>query len=296
MDISGLQIFIEVMRQGSFAAVARERNIDPSSVSRTIANLERELGIKLLQRTTRQISPTEAGSIYFHRIEPLVEELQQAQELVADISGSPRGVLRVTASVSFGIQCIVPLLAEFETKYPELTVELLLTDAMVDLVADRVDLAIRLGLLEDSSLIAQRLMQTHYSVCGSPEYLKGKKLNQPQDISRQNCLLFPLPGFRSRWLFKDCDGAVETVLVRGNTIISSAIALKQCALAGMGLALLPHWLIDSELFTGSLVKVLDNYEVTATEFNTSAWLVCPSRTYIPLKVSLFTNFLKQKIS
>ena len=295
MDISGLQIFIEVMRQGSFAAVARERNIDPSSVSRAIASLERELGVKLLQRTTRQISPTEAGSIYFHRIESLIEELDQAKDLVTDISGSPRGMLRVTASVSFGIQCIVPLLAEFEAKYPELTVELLLTDAVLDLVADRVDLAIRLGLLEDSSLIAQRLMPTYYSVCGSPEYLDGKELNRPQDISQHNCLLFPLPGFRSRWLFKGSNGAVETVLVRGNTIISSAIALKQCTLAGMGLALLPNWLIKSELESGFLVKVLNDYKVTATDFNTSAWLVCPSRVYIPLKVSLFIDFLKQKI-
>jgi DNA-binding transcriptional LysR family regulator len=117
MDISVLQIFIEVMRQGSFAAVARERNVDPSSVSRAIAGLEQELGVKLLQRTTRQISPTEAGMTYFNRIEPLVEELKQAVELVSDISGSPKGTLRVTASVSFGIQCIVPLLPEFEAKY-----------------------------------------------------------------------------------------------------------------------------------------------------------------------------------
>ena len=295
MDISGLQIFIEVMRQGSFAAVARKRNIDPSSISRAIASLERELGVKLLQRTTRQISPTEAGMTYFNRIEPLVEELQQVKELVLDISGSPRGMLRVTASVSFGIQCIVPLLTEFEARYPELTIELILTDAVMDLVAERVDLAIRLGLLEDSSLIAQRLIQTHYSVCGSPEYLAGKDISLPQDISQHNCLLFPLAGFRFRWLFKDRHGAIETVPVKGNTIISNAIALKQCALSGMGLALLAHWLIDPELQAGRLVKVLTEYEVTATDFNTSAWFVYPSRAYVPLKVSLFIDFLKQKL-
>jgi DNA-binding transcriptional LysR family regulator len=295
MELSGLEIFIEVMRQGSFAAVARERNIDPSSVSRAIASIERELGVKLLQRTTRQISPTEAGKTYFNRIEPLVEELQQAKELVADISGSPRGTLRVTASVSFGIQCLVPLLAEFEARYPELTIELLLTDAVVDLVADRVDLAIRLGLLQDSSLIAQRLIQTHYAVCGSPQYLARKDIRLPQDITQHNCLLFPLAGFRSRWLFKDRHGTIETVPVDGNTIISSAIALKQCALSDLGLALLPNWLIEPELQAGTLVKVLTEYEVTATDFNTSAWLVCPSRAYVPLKVSLFIDFLKQKL-
>ena len=295
MDISGLEIFVEVMHQGSFAAVARERNIDPSSVSRAIASLERELKVKLLQRTTRQISPTEAGMTYFNRIEPLIEELQEAKELVSDISGSPTGTLRLTASVSFGIECIVPLLPEFEARYPELTVELLLTDTVIDLLAERVDLAIRLGLLEDSSLIAQRLIKTHYAVCGSPKYLAEKKISLPQDISQYNCLLFPLAGFRSRWLFRERTGTIETIPVKGNTIISSAIALKQCALSGMGLALLPYWLIDPELQSGALINVLTEYDVTATDFNTSAWLVYPSRSYVPLKVRLFIDFLKQEI-
>lgn len=296
MDISVLQIFIEVIRQGSFAAVARERNIDPSSVSRAIASLEQELGVKLLQRTTRQISPTEAGTTYFNRIEPLVEELQQAVELVSDISGSPKGTIRVTASVSFGIQCIVPLLAEFQTKYPELTIELLLTDSVVDLLTDRVDLAVRLGLLEDSTLIAQRLIKTNYAVCASSRYLERKgEPNQPNNLHQHNCLLFPLAGFRSRWLFKDRAGLIETIPVKGNTIISNAIALKQCALSGMGLALLPRWLIDPELESGKLIQVLTEYEVTATDFNTSAWLVYPSRTYVPLKVRLLIDFLKQHI-
>jgi DNA-binding transcriptional LysR family regulator len=297
MDISVLQIFIEVIRQGSFAAVARERNIDPSSVSRAIANLEQELGVKLLQRTTRQISPTEAGTTYFNRIEPLVEELQQAVEIVSDISGSPKGTLRVTASVSFGIQCIVPLLPEFETKYPELTIELLLTDSVVDLLAERVDIAIRLGLLTDSTLIAQRLIKTNYAVCASSEYLKRKgEPNQPRELNQHNCLLFPLAGFRDRWLFKNQAGSIETIPVKGNTIISSAIALKQCALSGMGLALLPHWLINPELQSGKLVEVLTKYQVTATDFNTSAWLVYPSRNYVPLKVRLFSDFLKQYVA
>ena len=138
-------------------------------------------------------------------------------------------------------------------------------------------------------------MPTHYSVCGSPEYLAGKDISLPQDITQHNCLLFPLAGFRSRWLFKDRHGAIETVPVKGNTIISNAIALKQCALSGMGLALLAHWLIDPELQAGRLVKVLTEYEVTATDFNTSAWFIYPSRAYVPLKVSLFIDFLKQKL-
>ncbi|MEM7648048.1 MAG: LysR family transcriptional regulator [Cyanobacteria bacterium P01_A01_bin.70] len=293
MDVSTLQLFVEVVRQGSFAAVARDRRLDPSSVSRAIANLEKELGVRLLQRTTRQLSPTEAGLTYFERVEPLVEELHQALAVTTDMSQQPKGQLRVTASVSFGLTCIVPLLPQFEAQYPDLTVDLLLTDAVVDLLAERVDLAVRLGRLADSTLMAQRLMPTRYSVCASPAYLsRAAPLRQPQDVEHHDCLRFPLAGFRSRWRFQDHDGGLTEVAVSGRTVISSAIALQQCAIAGMGLALLPHWLIDADIQRGDLVRVLPEYAVTATDFNTAAWLVYPSRSYVPRKVRVFINFLK----
>ncbi|MEO1400658.1 MAG: LysR family transcriptional regulator [Cyanobacteria bacterium J06635_1] len=297
MDISVLKLFVDVLRQGSFAAVARDRNIDPSSVSRSIAGLEKELGIRLFQRTTRKLSPTEAGITYFERIEPLVEEIQQATAVVTDTSGQPKGELRLTASVAFGIQCIVPLLPHFEALYPDLTVDLLLTDTRVDLFSERIDLAVRLGLLADSTLIAQRLMQVCYRVCASSQYLQQSgHPQQPNDIEAHHCLLFPLPGFRTRWIFRDKDDATLEVPVRGRTVISNAIALQQCAIAGMGLALLPHWLVDKDLQAGTLINVFPNYDVTATDFSTAAWLVYPSRAYIPLKVRVFIDFLKQSVS
>jgi DNA-binding transcriptional LysR family regulator len=296
MDISVLQLFVEVVRQGNFATVARDRNLDPSSVSRAIAGLEEELGIRLFQRTTRKLSPTEAGMTYFERIEPLVEEMQQAIDIAADVSGQPKGTLRVTASVSFGHQCIVPLLPEFAKLYPELTVDLLLTDNVVDFFTERIDIAIRLGILADSSLIAQQLMQTYYRVCASPAYLENSRpLEKPEDITHHNCLLFPLPGFRSQWIFKSADGALSEVPVSGRTIISSGIALQHCAIAGMGVALLPHWLVSEDLQTGRLINIFPNYDVTATEFHTAAWLVYPSRAYVPLKVQVFIDFLKKSI-
>lgn len=293
MDTSVLQMFVEVVRQGSFAAVARERNIDPSSVSRAIAALESELGIRLFQRTTRQLSPTEAGMAYFERVEPLVEEMERAIAVAKDISGQPKGVLRVTASVSFGLKCIVPLLPQFTAKYPELTVDLLLTDTVVDLFAEKIDVAVRLGKLADSSLIAQQLMLTSYAVCASPKYLQQwGKPQTPTEVEQHNCLLFPLPGFRTRWIFRDREGNIQEISVRGRTIISNAIALQQCAIAGMGLALLPNWLIDEDIDAGRLVKLFPDYEVTATDFHPGAWLVYPSRAYVPLKVQAFAEELK----
>jgi len=292
-----LQLFVEVVRQCSFAAVARDRNLDPSSVSRAIAGLEEELGIRLFQRTTRQLSPTEAGIAYFERIEPLVEQMQQAIAVATDISGQPKGTLRITTSTSFGKTCIVPLLPDFQAKYPDLAVDLLLTDAVVDLLAERIDVAIRLGLLSDSTLIAQQLMRTYYSVCASPQYLEQcGQLKTPSDLQKHNCLLFPLEGFRSKWIFRDRNGTESEILVQGRTTISNAIALQQCALAGMGLALLPNWLIDEELQVGSLINVFPDYDVTATDFSTAAWLVYPSRAYVPLKVRVFVDFLKNSLS
>lgn len=296
MDLSVLQTFVEVIRQGNFAAVARDRNIDPSSVSRMIAGLEKELGVRLFQRTTRRLSPTEAGAAYFERIEPLVEEMQQAIDVAIDLAGNPKGTLRITASVAFGQKCLVPLLPDLGTKYPDLSVDLLLTDAVVDLLADRIDLAIRLGSLSDSTLIAQHLMWTHYRVCASPDYLQQQgHPDSPEAIANHNCLLFPLPGFRSRWLFKHSDGFISEVPVQGRTVISNAVALQQCAIAGMGLVLLPNWLIDDDLRAGTLINVFPHYSVTATDFNTAAWLVYPSRSYIPLKVRAFIEFLKQSM-
>ncbi len=297
MDISILQLFVEVMKQGSFAAVARERNIDPSSVSRAIAGLETELGIRLFQRTTRKLSPTEAGTTYFERIAPLLEDMQQAAEFAGDISGKPKGKLRITASVAFSLKCLVPLLPQFKTLYPDLIIDLLVTDRVVDLVADRIDLAVRLGLLEDSTLIAQRLIQTHYVVCGGPGYLQdAPPLKKPSDLTNHNCLRFPLSGFNSQWIFRDSNGNISEVPVNGDTVISNAIALQHCAIAGMGLALLPNWLIAEDLESGALVNALPEYSVTATNFNTAAWLVYPSRAYVPLKVRVFIDFLKNSMT
>ncbi|MGB3612649.1 MAG: LysR family transcriptional regulator [Elainellaceae cyanobacterium] len=296
MDVSVLQLFVDVQRQGSFAAAARDRNIDPSAVSRAIAGLEAELGVRLFQRTTRQLSMTEAGRLYFEQIEPLMEDIQAAAARAKDLSQTPTGTLRVTASNAFGLTCIVPMLPEFERQYPQVAVDLWLTDAVVDLLGDRLDMAVRLGPLPDSSLIAQRLMPTRYRVCASPQYLAQQgHPNHPSEIAQRNGLLFPLAGFRSRWRFRDETGQMNEVPVQGRTTISNAIALRHCAIAGMGLALLADWLIDADLQSGRLIDLFPKYDVTATDFETSAWLLYPSRAYRPLKVNKFAEFLMEQL-
>ncbi len=297
MDISTLRVFIETMRRGSFTAVARDRNVDPSSISRAIAALEAELGVRLFQRSTRRLSATEAGRIYFARVEPLVDELDRARITASDVDANAKGVLRATASVSFGQMCIVPFLPEFMAANPDLSLDLLLTDAVVDLLAERIDVAVRLGPLRDSAFVATRLARTVYSVCAGPGYLdRHGRPRAPEELDRHESLLFPLPGYRSRWRFRGPEGEIVEVPVHGRCVISTALALRDCALADMGIALLPRWLIADALRSGALIDIFPGFDVTATDFDTAAWLLYPSRAYLPLKVRKFIDFLKLKFA
>lgn len=295
MDISILRTFVEVMRRLSFAAVAREQHVSPSSVSRAIASLEEELGIRLFQRNTRRLEPTEAGITYYERIENLIDDLERARTIALDMSEHPRGTLRITTPVTFGQVTLIPLLPELSALYPDLTFDILMTDTTVDLLAERFDIALRLGPLSDSAFVATQLCELKFVVCASPQYLqkKGKPL-QPVDIQEHDCLLFPLPGYNSRWRFRDNNGKVIDVPVHGRCFISNALALKQCSLNHMGLTLLPHWVVWRELQNGELIDLFPDFDLTATEFDSSAWLLYPSRNYLPLKVRVFVNFMKQK--
>src|SRR5229473_1687670 len=145
MDIATLKTFVEVMRAGSFAAVARLHDVDPSSISRTIAILEHELGFRLFQRTTRRLAATEAGALYFERMQPIIDEIDRVGQEACDMVAEPAGRLRVTASVSFGHTILVPLLPCLRSAYPELSIDLVLTDAVLDLITEKIDVAVRLG-------------------------------------------------------------------------------------------------------------------------------------------------------
>ena len=168
MDLDNLAIFVDVMNKGSFAAVARDRDVVPSTISRAISSLEDELGIRLLNRTTRRIKPTEAGQVYFQRVEAIVDELERAKSVTVDLGNNPSGELRLSASMTFGNLNVVPLLPEFMAAYPRLAVYLNLSDSVVDLVDEGIDVAIRLGKLRDAGLVATRLANLDYVIVTSP--------------------------------------------------------------------------------------------------------------------------------
>lgn len=296
MELQALQIFVEVVRRGSFAAVARDRGVDPSTVSRAVATLEQQLSLRLLQRSTRRLALTEAGRVYYDRVEPLMDELEQAGQEAADLGAGPRGILRIAAPVSFSQLNLVPLLPELARAHPELGFELLLTDARLDLLAERIDVAVQLGALEDSSLIAIRLGHMVARVCASPEYLRRRgHPRTPQELAEHDCLLLDMPGFSDVWRFRSRDGDVAEVQVTGRLRTSNAIALKQCALDGMGIILQGRWIVGRELRDGSLVDLFPECDTTAsTAASADAWLVYPSRSYLPLKVRVFIDFLRRK--
>jgi DNA-binding transcriptional LysR family regulator len=297
MKLDNLNVFLEVTRRGSLAAVAKDRDMAPSSISRAIAEIEAELGVRLFQRTTRQLRLTEAGHVYLGQIEPLVEELGRAREFATSTVGRPRGTLRVTASATFGQMRIVPLLGEFRARYPELRVEGLFTDQNLDLVGDRIDLAIRLAPSIEGDVVASKLMDIQYRVVASPRYLKSSpRLSTPTDISRHRCILFNLRPFRTRWIFRDKRGREEEVPVDGDLLLAPSGSLLDATIAGLGPALLPCWLVDPGIAAGRLVNVFPRYAVTATTFDTAAWFVYPSRSYLPNKVRVMIDFLRSRIA
>jgi DNA-binding transcriptional LysR family regulator len=295
MDLETLSLFTEVMQRGSFTEVARLHGVAPSSISRAIAGLEKELGIRLFQRNTRNLEPTEAAMMYFDRINPLVDEIETAKQIALDVSEEPKGTLRVTAATVFGQTTIVPLLPELAATYPQLSLELLLSDAYLDLVEERIDVAIRLGSLKDSSYIAKPLSDLDFHICASPGYLKRYGIPEhPDAITVHECLLFPRPGSNLDWLFTDREGTRTQIPIQGKYLITNSDAIKQCAIAGMGLALLPDWLVSDAISSGQLVKLFSDYEVTATDYDSAVWILYPSREYLPLKTRVFVDFLTQK--
>lgn len=294
MDTELLRIFIEVATSGSFAAAARTRNLDPSSVSRLIGGLEKELGARLFQRSTRKLTLTEAGEVYLAKLAPVLDELAQANEAAQTIAAAPRGALRMTLSVTFGQMCILPHIPEFHRRYPNVQLELLFNDDNVDLVAHRIDLAVRLAPTIEGDLIVTKLVDTHYRVLASPAYLQQHpNLIHPTDLSAHQCLLFPYKGFRSCWHFRDSSGTVSDVNIHGTVTLSTAMALRVATLAGMGPCLLPDWLVRDDVSAGRLIDLFPNFSCTATSFDTAAWLVYPSRSFLPSKVRVMIDYLKE---
>lgn len=296
MDIQQLRTFAEVVHLGSFAAAARRLGLAPSVVTRSVAALEESLGVRLMHRTTRKLSLTDAGAAYCEQVREVLERLDRAADEARATSGEVRGTVRVTTSVAFGQTVLVPLLPALHESHPGLEIELLLNDAVVDLVAERVDLAVRLGPPLDSSLIGAQLATVRYRVVASKAYMaRHGRPRVPADLADCACLRLPLPGYRNHWRFRDGAGALQSVDVKGWLVLSTALALHRATLDGLGPALLPDWLVDGDVSAGRLVDLFPEHEVTAAQFDSAVWLLYASRTWLPRRVRAVVDFLKAHV-
>jgi len=305
MNLEDLHLALTVAESGGFAAAARRVGLDPSSVSRIIAGLEAELGIRLFQRSTRRLALTEEGRAYLDRTAPLLEELEQAREAALQGRSTQSGWLRLTTSVAFGSDWIVPRLPAFRRAYPDIALDLVLTDGNLDLVSEGIDLALRLAPAPTGDLISTRLTETRYRVVASPDWVLGHGAPlTPEALSDLACIRQSLPGYRDRWRFRpstpaDKDQDAEPVIdvpVGGTVLISSPLAIRQAARAGLGPALLADWLVGDDLAAGRLVDLFPHHQATATTFDTGIWALYPSRAFLPAKVRVAIDFLRVSLN
>lgn len=289
-DITSLAVFARVVEGRSFTGAARALGISKSAVSARVARLEARLGVRLLRRTTRQLSVTEAGLALYERASRLVTAADEAAATAEGAGGTPRGLLRVTAPAAFSELYLAPVLAELLAAHPALTVELDLSERQVDLVGEGFDVAVRLSRLRDSSLVARKLAPDRLVVVASPAYLSRVGApRSPGDLTRHNCLRSAhlTPG--GEWGFRSV-GAGSTG--SGNLIVGDASVLREAACVGLGLALLPSSLVARELDAGRLVTVLPGFP----RRELGLYAVHPHLRQVPPKVRAFVDLLVRRFA
>jgi len=291
MNLDQISLFIAVYESGSFAKAAQRLNIDPSKVSRSISALEHSLNTRLFNRTTRKLTPTSAGAEYFKRVQAPIEEISQIHQELIETDNTVSGTLRLSASVSFGQIVIAPLIRAFRQQYPDITLELILSDSWVDLVDDRIDVAIRHGNMPDSSLIARKLLDPEYVLVASKQYLDTHGyLDSPAELSDHQILTFTYQGFNREWRFTNQNDSV-THQIQPSVSTSNAVTLLECAKQGLGVALLADWTVAESIKSGELVRLAPDWRFDGNRGDSGIWLVQPSNRYVPAKTKAFSDFL-----
>jgi len=290
--LRSMRLFVGVVQNGSLSAAGRQHGLSPASVSRHISALEENVGGRLLNRTSRKLTLTEAGEIYFQKVEHILAQIAEANDSVAQLQSVPRGTLRVHTRMLVGHQYIVPALPDFMRQYPDITVDLLLSNHAVDLVEQNIDVDVRIGKLVDSSLIARKLASSERIVCAAPAYLdRAGSISAPADLGRQNCLTYRLNLGRTTWRFKEPGGDVVEVPVAGSFQTDNGQALLAATLAGLGIALMPDWSIADHLAAGRLRRLFPEHRVSFEAFENGVYAVYQKSRHQTKKVRAFVEFL-----
>jgi DNA-binding transcriptional LysR family regulator len=286
-DVSTMEVFVRTVLCGSLSAAGRELNLTPAAVSYRIARLEDSLGTRLLHRTTRRLRLTEDGTEYFRNAEQIVADIERAEAAISRRNDVPQGTLKLTAPASFGRQHIAPILPKFLRRFPDVHLNFVMTDEMIDLLGEGVDLAIRISELKDSGFIARKVAPDYRVVVAAPDYIERYGAPQtPADLAHHNCLMLSQQQF---WMFNGPDGP-ERIRVAGNFQCNNGEVIREAALAGLGIALKATWDIAGAIKAGRLKVLLKNYPISS---QTSIWALYPSRRNVPAKVTAFVDFLRE---
>ena len=285
-QFSAIPVFVAVVEKGKFSAAAQSLGVSKSAVSKRINQLENHLGVRLLHRTTRKLSLTEAGARYYEHAAKALRAASKAEDAVTELQGEPQGKLKISSPMSFGRLHVAPLIPRFLQRYPKLQIDLVMDDKNIDLVAVGVDVAIRAGDMPNSTLIARKLAPLRQVLCVSPSYIERYGMPvTPSELCNHNCILFSYSGDANEWTLNK-DGQSDVVMVSGSYRVNNSEAILEALLDGIGIGRLPTFVAGPDLKAGNLVRVLDSYHLP----NHTFYAVFPEREYMPAKVRAFLDF------
>ncbi|SCA58219.1 Transcriptional regulator [Candidatus Terasakiella magnetica] len=291
-NLTGMMVFAQVIQSGSFSKAADDLGMSKSSVSKKVSYLEDRLGVRLLNRTTRKLSLTEVGQVFYERCERIMSEAQEAELAITRLQDEPRGQLKISAPVSFGVKHLGKPLTAFATQYSDLSIDIQLNDRFVDIVDEGFDLAIRIGHLSDSSLIAKKIGSSRLVACASPEYWEENgKPTHPKDLLDHNCLLYTLARSAISWPYKE-NGKDYSVKLDGTFKANNGNVISDMAIAGAGVCVSPAFIVGSAITDGRLICALEEYEKEPVNI----YAVYPHNRHLSAKVRLFVDFLKNWFS
>lgn len=287
-----MEVFVRVVDLGGFSAAARALRMTPSAVSKLIARLEARLGARLINRSTRKLQLTPEGASFYDSAVRILADLEEAERGAA-AGATPRGRLRVNTNVPFGTHHLIPLLPGFLSRHPEVTVDVTLTDTVVDLLEDRADIAIRVGPLRSSQLIARKLGESRMVLVASPDYLKEHGTpHTPEDLSRHNLLGFSFARQSNGWPFRDAQGHVTAVVPTGNALVSDGESMRLLVLTGLGISRLSMFHIGPDIAAGRLVPLLESHNPGDTE---TIHAVYVGGGHLPARVRAFLDYLVEHV-
>jgi DNA-binding transcriptional LysR family regulator len=296
--LSAMEAFIRVVEAGSFSAVARELGSTQSAVSKQVAALEMHLGVQLLSRTTRSTAITDEGRAYYEQVQRIVADVREAEGSLRKGARAVQGRLRVGAAAGFGRFVLFPVIDAFMKKYPGIEIDLQLSDSFVDVVAQGLDVVVRVGELSDSSLLAQRLALTHRSVIASKELAaslnrKRRLPQRPSDLVQHNCIVYTGLATPSTWVFDALEGkASERVKINGKLHTNSTEIVREAILAGLGIGFTPNWFFTPELAQGEVVRLLPQFSPHPLPVNA----LYPASRKHSAKVAAFIQFARQELT